>query len=95
MKAGEKIGFANGQPARRGKGDAKKGAAISAEVRSQFTREYYAVIVDVLRQAVKEYPDASYQALADALNKQGRVTTRNKPFTETAVYRIMQRYGVR
>jgi hypothetical protein len=89
---GEKIGFAKQQPAKRGKGDPIKGSAVAAERRAERTRKYYENIVKALHVAREKYPGATNQLLADKLNEYHFPTTSGKPFTATAVLRILKRY---
>ena len=92
VKAGTRYGYALGDGRRRGKGDPDKAAKVSAEIRSEKTKKFYSRIVRAIAEALKKYPGASNQDLANALNAQGELTTRNKPFTDVAVLRIRRRY---
>jgi DNA invertase Pin-like site-specific DNA recombinase len=68
----------------------KKGAKNSAKARTLRAKAAYAFLLDKMR-AWKGSGD-SYETIANKLNEEGHQTTSGKPFTGTAVWRIMKRY---
>ena len=67
----------------------RKGAKVSAEVRTQRANEAYAFLLPRLREL--RAAEETYEAMAEWLNEQGHQTTAGQPFTSATVYRIMQR----
>ncbi|MHC4399440.1 MAG: recombinase family protein [Planctomycetota bacterium] len=67
----------------------KKGAAVSAKVRTQRANEAYAFLLPRLREL--RAAGETYEAIAEWLNELGHQTTAGQPFTSATVYRIMQR----
>jgi DNA invertase Pin-like site-specific DNA recombinase len=66
---------------------AKIGNENSAVVRANKARDAYAFIIDKMREM---RASNSLQEIADELNREGHTTTRQKPFTATAVFRIFE-----
>ena len=68
----------------------KTGPKIAARLRTERTLDYYAFIMPRIVEMRKRR--VSYVAIADALNEDGLVTQVGKPFTVTAVLRLIRRY---
>jgi len=69
----------------------KQASAASAKVRHQKSVEAASVVIDLIVQMQAE--GVSLQETANRLNELGHVTTRGKPFTAVAVYRILKLCG--
>ena len=88
---GVKLGSArpghwDGREHRRGWAKATK---VAAERRALKTREAYNFLMPAIRQM--RVSGDTYQSIADWLNERGYQTTAKKPFTPTAVWRVLKR----
>lgn len=68
----------------------KKGAKNSATARSQRAASTYAFMVPRM-QEMRDEQGMAFQAIADAFNEEGHLTSAGKPFTATTVWRILKR----
>lgn len=72
----------------------KKGTANSAKIRSRRAMDAYAFLLPKMRELQSKYESEGgpiYEQIATWLNDNGHETTYGKPFTPTAVWRILQR----
>ena len=70
---------------------AKKGATVSATVRSKAAVEAYSDLRPMMEELRAK--GMSLQAIADELNKQGHTTRRGKPWNPVQVARVLERAG--
>lgn len=66
-----------------------KGTKVAAERRTKKAREAYDFLVPMIREMLAS--ENSFQQIAKWLNEQGHQTTAGKPFTKTAVWRVLRR----
>jgi DNA invertase Pin-like site-specific DNA recombinase len=69
----------------------RRGAQAGAEAAKQQADEAYADLRDLLASL---RPYFSYQQIADILNMRGERTRRGKPWSDVAVMRVVQRFGL-
>ncbi len=91
-RKGVKLGSANpklwkGRERKRGW---KKAVAAAADLRESRAKEHYAFLMP----EIKKMRDngGTMAEIVDWMNKQGHLTTAGKPFTQTAIFRLIDRY---
>lgn len=97
-KKGKKLGSArpghwideNGKPIKRG---FKQATKRSSELRHKRTQEAYALLLPEIKRLYMN-ENRSLREIAESMNEAGHTTTVGKPFTATAIYRILKRVGI-
>ncbi len=68
----------------------KQAVEAASDLRIERAKEHYAFLIPEIKQMRDN--DRTYAEIVDWLNKQGHVTTAGKPFTQTALFRLIDRY---
>jgi DNA invertase Pin-like site-specific DNA recombinase len=68
----------------------KKACKVAATQRTERTREIYSFLMPRIKQMREE--GRTMQQIADTLNAEGHRTTHGKPFGETSIHRLIDRY---